>query len=222
MKVINLSEQNTILHKFLAEMRDPEYQKNRALFRNNVKRVGEIEAYEISKVFTYEKRDVQTPLGVAKVQMPTDQLVIGSIFRAGLPFHNGFLEIFDHADNAFVSAYRKYTNEEHTEVDVHIEYLATSDVAGKTLILADQMLATGGSMEWAWKAIMTKSSGMPKHIHVACLMAAPEGIEHIKKIFPDEITTIWCACVDEGLNAHKYIIPGLGDCGDLCYGDKIG
>ena len=218
MEIINLSKQNSVINSYLAEMRDPLYQKNRLLFRNNVKRVGEFEAYEISKSFNYEPCDVTTPLGVAKMQLPTNEIVIGTILRAGLPFHDGFLNVFDKADNAFVSAYREYVNESHTEVGVHVEYLATSEIEGKTLILADPMLASGSSMELAWEALKTK--GTPSHIHVACLMAAPEGIEQVKKTFPNDITTIWCACIDEGLNAQKYIIPGFGDCGDLCFGEK--
>ena len=219
MKINNLSERDSIINRYLAEMRDCEYQKNRLLFRNNIKRIGEYEAFEISKTLDYETKDVTTPLGVAKVNLPTDKIVIGTIFRAGLPFHEGFLNVFDHSGNAFVSAYREYTNESHTEVGVHIEYLATPEIDGKTLIIADPMLATGISMEMGLKAILTK--GNPKHIHVACVLAAPEGIEHIQKTFPDDKTTIWCASIDEGLNEHKYIVPGFGDAGDLCYGNKL-
>ena len=219
MNIINLSEQNSIINRYLAEMRDCEYQKNRLLFRNNIKRIGEYEAFEISKTLDYEAQNVTTPLGVASVSLPTDRVVIGTIFRAGLPFHEGFLNVFDHSGNAFVSAYREYTDETHTEVGVHIEYLATPEVEGKTLIIADPMLATGISMEMGLKAILTK--GTPKHIHVACVLAAPEGIEHIKSTFPGDRTTIWCAAVDEGLNEHKYIVPGFGDAGDLCYGSKV-
>ena len=155
MKINNLSEHNCIINRYLAEMRDCEYQKNRLLFRNNIKRIGEYEAFEISKTLNYENRDVTTPLGVAQVNFPTDKIVIGTIFRAGLPFHEGFLNIFDHSGNAFVSAYREYTNKEHTEVGVHIEYLATPDLTGKTLIIADPMLATGISMEMGMKALLT-------------------------------------------------------------------
>lgn len=174
MKIINLSEKNSIINRYLAEMRDCDYQKNRLLFRNNIKRIGEYEAFEISKALDYEAKDVTTPLGVARVNLPTDQVVIGTIFRAGLPFHEGFLNIFDHSGNAFVSAYREYTNEEHTEIGVHIEYLATPDLTDKTLIIADPMLATGISMEMGMKAFITK--GNPKHIHVACVLAAQKAL----------------------------------------------
>ncbi len=219
MKIINLSESNSIINQYLAETRDVDYQKNRLLFRNNIQRIGELEAYEISKQLDYETKDVTTPLGISQVNVPADKIVLATIFRAGLPFHNGFLNIFDHAGNAFVSAYREYTDEEHHNIGVHVEYLATPSIEEKTLIIADPMLATGASMELGYKAFLTK--GTPKRIHVACVIASPEGIEHIKKTFPEEKTTIWCAAIDPGLNEHQYIVPGFGDAGDLCYGEKL-
>jgi len=219
MKIVNLSEQNSIINQYMAEMRDVDYQKNRFLFRNNIQRIGEFEAFEISKTLDYEPTKVTTPLGEATVNLPTDKVVLATIFRAGLPFHNGFLNVFDHAGNAFVSAYREYTDAEHHNVGIHVEYLATPDIDGKTLIIADPMLATGGSMEMGYKAILTK--GTPKCVHVACVIACPEGIEHIRKTFPDTETTVWCAAIDERLNEHKYIVPGFGDAGDLCYGGKL-
>ena len=219
MQIIDLSKNNSIINQFLAEMRDVDYQQNRLLFRNNIMRVGEMMAYEISKTLDYVPRNVQTPLGVSTVNVPADKVILATIFRAGLPFHNGFLNVFDHAGNAFVSAYRKYTDNEHTQVGIHVEYLATPSVEGKTLIIADPMLATGGSMELGYKAFLTK--GTPKRIHVACVIASPEGIEHVKNTFPDDKTTVWCAAIDPGMNEHKYIVPGFGDAGDLCYGDKV-
>lgn len=219
MKIVNLSEQNSIINQYMAEMRDVDYQKNRFLFRNNIQRIGEFEAFEISKTLDYAPTKVTTPLGEATVSLPTDKVVLATIFRAGLPFHNGFLNVFDHAGNAFVSAYREYTDAEHHNVGIHVEYLATPDIDGKTLIIADPMLATGGSMEMGYKAILTK--GTPKCVHVACVIACPEGIEHIRKTFPDAETTVWCAAIDERLNEHKYIVPGFGDAGDLCYGGKL-
>lgn len=219
MDVINFSETNSIINQYLAELRDRGYQRNRLLFRNNITRIGEMEAYEISKRLDYERRDVTTPLGVAAVSVPADRIVLATIFRAGLPFHTGFLNVFDHAGNAFVSAYRAYTNEAHTEVGIHVEYLATPSIEDKTLIIADPMLATGGSMELGYKAFLTK--GSPKKIHVACVIAAPEGIDHVKRTFPADRTTIWCAAIDPALNEHKYIVPGFGDAGDLCFGDKL-
>lgn len=219
MKIINLSERDSIINQYLAEIRDVAYQKNRLLFRNNITRIGECMAYEISRTLHYEPRDVATPLGIARVNVPAEQVVLATIFRAGLPFHNGFLNIFDHAGNAFVSAYREYTDQAHTQVGIHIEYLATPSIDSKTLIIADPMLATGGSMELGYKAFLTK--GTPRRIHVACVIATPEGIGHVKKTFPDDRTTVWCAAIDPGMNSHKYIVPGFGDAGDLCYGDKL-
>ncbi len=219
MKIINLSDSNSIIGQYMAEMRDKEYQKNRLLFRNNIRRVGEFEAFEISKTLAYVPTAVETPLGVATVQVPADEMVLATIFRAGLPFHEGFLHVFDHAGNAFVSAYREYTDEAHHQVGIHVEYLATPSIEGKTLIVADPMLATGGSMELGYKAFLTK--GTPKHVHVACVIATPEGIDHIRQTFPDDKTTIWCAAIDPGMNEYKYIVPGFGDAGDLCYGEKV-
>ena len=209
MQIIDLSKNNSIINQFLAEMRDVDYQQNRLLFRNNIMRVGEMMAYEISKTLDYVPRNVKTPLGVSTVNVPADKIILATIFRAGLPFHNGFLNVFDHAGNAFVSAYREYTDNEHTQVGIHVEYLATPSVEGKTLIIADPM----------HKAFLTK--GTPKRIHVACVIASPEGIEHVKNTFPDDKTTVWCAAIDPGMNEHKYIVPGFGDAGDLCYGDKV-
>ena len=219
MKIINLSEQNSIINQYMAEIRDAEYQKNRLLFRNNIMRIGEFEAFELSKTLDYEPKEITTPLGISTVNVPTDKIVLATIFRAGLPFHNGFLNTFDHAGNAFVSAYREYKDAAHHEVGIHIEYLATPCIDEKNLIIADPMLATGGSMELGYKAFLTK--GTPKQIHVCCVIASPEGIEHIKKTFPNEKTTIWCAAIDPGMNEHKYIVPGFGDAGDLCYGEKL-
>ena len=219
MEIIDLSKGNSIINQYLAEIRDVDYQQNRLLFRNNIMRVSEMMAYEISKTLEYETKDVTTPLGVSRVSVPADKIILATIFRAGLPFHNGFLNVFDHAGNAFVSAYREYTDNEHTEVGIHVEYLATPSIDGKTLIIADPMLATGGSMELGYKAFLTK--GTPKRIHIACVIATPEGIDHIKKTLPDDKTTIWCAAVDPGMNEHKYIVPGFGDAGDLCYGSKL-
>ncbi len=218
MKVIDFSKSNSIINKYMAEMRDRDYQKNRLLFRNNIMRIGELIAYELSKTLNYEERIVETPLGTAHVNVPTDRLVLGTIFRAGLPFHQGFLNIFDHAANAFVSAYREYTDEAHTQVGIHVEYLATPSLDDATLLIVDPMLATGGSMEMGYKALLTK--GTPRAVHVVCVIATPQGIDHIAKTLPDD-TTVWCAAIDPALNEHQYIVPGFGDAGDLCFGDKI-
>lgn len=218
MKIINLSDNNSVVNQYLAEIRDTHYQQSRHLFRNNIKRIGEIMAYEISKTLSYEKREVTTPLGVAPVNVPADQLVIGTILRAGLPFHEGFLHVFDHADNAFISAFRMYTNREHTEVGIHTEYMASPSVGGKTLIIADPMLATGGSMAACYEALA--KTGIPAKLHIACVIATEEGLDVVRQAVPDD-ATVWCAAIDPGMNANKYIVPGFGDAGDLCYGEKL-
>lgn len=218
MKIINFSEQHSIINQYMAEVRDKEYQRNRLLFRNNIERIGEFEAFELSKTLDYHSVKVETPLGVSTLDVPSEEVVLATIFRAGLPFHQGFLRVFDHAGNAFVSAYREYRDAAHEEVDIHVEYLATPSLEGKVLVIADPMLATGGSMELGYKAFLTK--GTPRQVHVCCVIATPEGIDHIRKIFPEN-TTVWCAAIDPGMNEHKYIVPGFGDAGDLCYGEKI-
>ncbi|MBO5611471.1 MAG: uracil phosphoribosyltransferase [Prevotella sp.] len=218
MQIINLSEQNSVLNRYMAEIRDAEYQKNRLLFRNNIQRIGEMMAFEISKMFDYQPQEVTTPLGVANINMPEQDIVIATVLRAGLPFHQGFLNVFDHAENGFVSAYRMYTNREHTEVGIHTEYMAAPSVEGKTLIIVDPMLATGGSMAASYEALM--KSGKPKKVHIACVIAVPEGLEVLKDTVSED-TTIWCAAIDAGMNEHKYIVPGFGDAGDLCFGEKL-
>lgn len=218
MQIVNFSEQNSVLNRFMAEVRDMEYQQNRLLFRNNIVRIGEVMAYEMSKALDYTQQDVKTPLGTATVNMPEQNIVLATVLRAGLPFHQGFLNVFDHAENAFVSAYRMYTNREHTEVGVHTEYMAAPSVEGKTLIIVDPMLATGGSMVASYEALL--KTGKPKKVHIACVIAVPEGLEMLRDNV-DEDTTVWCAAIDEGMNEHKYIVPGFGDAGDLCFGEKL-
>lgn len=218
MEIIDFSKTDSVINRYMAEIRDTDYQRNRLLFRNNITRIGEMMAYEMSKTLDYEEREVTTPLGTSTVRLPKDEMVIGTVFRAGLPLHTGFLNVFDHADNAFVSAYRDYKDEAHTEVGIHVEYLATPRLDGKTLVIADPMLATGGSLELGYRAFITK--GMPRRIDIACVIATPEGIDHVRKTFPEDRTMVWCAAIDECLNEHKYIVPGLGDAGDLCFGGK--
>ena len=218
MEVINFSERPSVLNQYMAEIRDKKYQQNRLLFRNNIQRIGQLMAFELSKTLDYRPKTVTTPLGTLDILLPHDELVIATVLRAGLPFHEGFLQVFDHADNAFVSAYRMYTNREHTEVGVHAEYMASPSVKGKTLVIVDPMLATGGSMAAAIEALT--ATGKPKAIHVCCVIAAPEGIEVVKEALPDD-SHIWCAAIDPGMNEHKYIVPGFGDCGDLCFGEKL-
>lgn len=218
-KVVNLSDTCSIAGQYMAELRSMDYQQNRALFRNNIERIGMLEAFEISKTLNYEPQFVETPLGVANVNVHTDEIVLATLFRAGLPMHQGFLKVFDHADNAFVSAYRKYKDDSNTDVDIFVEYIATPSLEGKTLIIADPMLATGGSIDLAYKAL--SKYGTPARIHVACVVATWEGIDVVRKELPDGITTIWCGAIDNELNANKYIVPGLGDAGDLCFGGKL-
>lgn len=218
MKVINFSEQNSVLNQYMSELRDKSYQRNRQLFRNNIERIGEIMAYEVSRTFSYRPKTVTTPLGTIDIPLPKDDVLLATVLRAGLPFHTGFLHIFDRAENAFVSAFRMYTNREHTEVGIHTEYMASPTVKGKTLIICDPMLATGGSMVAAYEALL--KTGKPTRVHIACVIAAPEGVEMLRQNVADD-TTLWCAAIDPGMNEHKYIVPGFGDCGDLCYGEKL-
>ena len=218
MKTINLSEQNSVINQYLAELRDKKYQQNRFIFRSNIQRIGQIMAYEMSKTFEYKKKTITTPLANIDIPLPKDDIVVATVLRAGLPFHEGFLNVFDHAASAFVSAYRMYTNREHTEVGIHTEYMATPSVKGRTLIIADPMLATGGSMAASYEALI--KTGKPRAVHVACVIAVPEGIEVLNQTLPED-ATLWCAAIDPGMNQHKYIVPGFGDCGDLCYGEKL-
>lgn len=217
MGTINLSEENTILNRFVSELRDIEIQKDSMRFRRNVERIGEIMAYEISKELEYTTIQTQTPLGVSETNIPSDPIVIGTILRAGLVFHHGFLNCFDQAENAFVSAYRKY-RENHQSFHIHIEYIASPRIENKVLILTDPMLATGGSMDLSYQALLTK--GEPKHIHIATIIASRQAIEYCEKNFPQDKTTIWAAAIDPDLNEFAYIVPGLGDAGDLAYGEK--
>ena len=217
-EVIDFSEQRSVMNQFMAELRDRKYQQNRLLFRNNIERIGQMMAFELSKTLEYKAKTVTTPLGTLDIPLPHDELVKATVLRAGLPFHEGFLKVFDHAENGFVSAYRMYTNREHTEVGVHTEYMASPSVKNKTLVITDPMLATGGSMAASIEALM--KTGRPRKVHVCCVIATPEGIEVVREALPDG-STIWCAAIDPGMNEHKYIVPGFGDCGDLCYGEKL-
>lgn len=220
MNIVDFSKQKSVINQFVKELRDVNYQKNRLLFRANLARIGQMMAFEISKTLNYSKKDVKTPLGTAQVDTYDDEIVVATIFRAGLPFHQGFIDVFDNAGNAFVSAYRYYKDKECEQVGIKIEYIATPDLNGKTLIIADPMLATGGSMELAYQALKTK--GIPNHLHLCSVIASQKGVDYIKNAFKDvPNVSLWCAAVDETLNEHSYIVPGLGDAGDLAYGNKI-
>ncbi|HLP05058.1 MAG TPA: uracil phosphoribosyltransferase [Paludibacter sp.] len=217
MVIHNLSDNNSVLKHFIKEIRSVEIQKDSMRFRRNMERIGEIMAYETSKTMRYKPEEVETPLGTAPCELIDEKIVIATILRAGLPFHTGFLNYFDGAENAFVSAYRKYRDA--LKFDVFIEYIASPDLDGKTLIITDPMLATGGSMELAYSALLTK--GTPRHIHVATVISSQAAIDYVASHFPGEKTTIWTVAIDPQLNEHSYIIPGLGDAGDLAFGRKL-
>ena len=216
MKVINFAQQHSLISQYMSELRNVDTQKDMLRFRRNLERIGEIMAYEISKTLDYKTVETTTPLAIAQSDIISTPLVLATIFRAGVPFHQGFLNYFDHAENAFVSAYRKYKEKEN--FDVCIEYLASPRIDGKTLILADPMLATGASMELSYRALLTK--GTPAHIHVASVIASQQAVDYVADHFPADSTTIWIGAVDPEINSHSYIVPGLGDAGDLAYGIK--
>lgn len=216
MEVIDFGATPSLMSQFLAEMRDIDIHTDPLRFRHNLERTGEIMAYEISKRLNYRRLPVVTPLATADCAVLDEPVVLATIFRAGVPFHQGFLNFFDRAENAFVSAYRKYKEKEN--FDVCIEYLASPSLEGKTLILCDPMLATGASMELSYRALLTK--GMPAHIHVASVIASRQAVEYLQKVLPDDRTTLWMGAIDPEINSHSYIVPGLGDAGDLAYGTK--
>ena len=216
-EIINFATTPSLVSRYMRELRDVNIQNDPMRFRLNLDRIGEIMAYEISKRLDYTQEKVQTPLGFAMCHEPEDKIVIATILRAGLPFHHGFLNYFDHAENAFVSAYRRY-KEKGDQFDVLVEYMASPRIDGKTLILVDPMLATGSSMELGYRALLKK--GTPKRIHIASVIASRQAIEYLCESLPGGITTIWTAAIDPDINSHSYIIPGLGDAGDLAYGVK--
>jgi uracil phosphoribosyltransferase len=211
-----LSKSNSILNQFIAEIRDHEIQKDPLRFRKNMERIGELAGYEMSKKLDYAETIVQTQLGTASVNQLKQQPVIASILRAGLTLHTGLLNIFDRAENAFISAYRE--EKEGGDIKVHVEYLACPDLTGKTLILADPMLATGQSMALVYKAIL--KNGTPAKIHIVAAVASKQALDHLEKNLPPE-TEIWVAVIDNELNANSYIVPGIGDAGDLAFGLKL-
>lgn len=216
MEVINFANTPSLVSRYMLELRSVDIQNDRLRFRTNIDRIGQIMAYEISKRLEYKETEVTTPLGKCICQEPAEQIVLATILRAGLPSHHGFLSYFDHAENAFVSAYRRYKEKGDT-FDVLIEYLASPSIEGKTLILVDPMLATGSSMDLAYRALLSK--GTPAHIHVASVIASKQSVEYIRQHLPDD-TTLWCGAIDDEVNSHSYIVPGLGDAGDLAYGEK--
>lgn len=217
MKIINFAEQQSLINVFMKELRDVEIQKDMLRFRRNIQRIGEIAAYEISKTLHYAETETATCLGVAKSREIDEKVVLATILRAGLPLHQGLHNYFDRAENAFVSAYRKYVSED--DFRIHIEYIAAPRIDGKVLVLADPMLATGSSMELAYEALLTK--GVPSKVHLVSVIASRQAIDFIRDKFPED-TTLWVAAVDDEINEHKYIVPGLGDAGDLAFGEKEG
>jgi uracil phosphoribosyltransferase len=217
MKIHHLSEKNSVLNHFLGEIRDQDIQKDRLRFRRNIERIGEIMAYEMSKELHFENREIITPLGTKKTSVIKDKIIICSILRAGLTLHNGFLNYFDGAENGFISAYRFHPNNDN-DFEIKVEYDAVSDINGGNLILVDPMLATGQSIVAVFNKLITK--GTPKEIHLAVVIAAPEGIKYLESQLPHNCH-LWIASIDEKLNEKNYIIPGLGDAGDLAFGTKL-
>ncbi|RYJ43905.1 uracil phosphoribosyltransferase [Flavobacterium beibuense] len=217
MHIHNLSENNSVLNHFLAQIRDVNIQKDNMRFRKNIERIGEIMAFEISKTLEYIPMEITTPLSTKSTSLIKNGIVVCSILRAGLTLHNGLLNFFDAAESGFISAYRYHPNNDDYFI-IQTKYQAVPDLNGKTLILADPMLATGLSLEAVFKNLMVNQT--PKEIHIAVVIAAPEGIEHLKTTLPDNCH-LWIADTDERLNEHKYIVPGLGDAGDLAYGNRL-
>lgn len=212
--VVNLSEQHSLVSTWISELRDVNLQQDRMRFRHNLERIAEAAAYEISKVLPFAKTEVETPLGTATAKVLKDQPVLATILRAGIPMHNGLLNYFDKADNAFIAAYRKH--EKDGSFEISLEYISCPDLENRIVIISDPMLATGASLV---KAIhFLKEEGPPKEIHVVCAIACTVGIEYVKREAP--AVTIWCGDIDEELTAKGYIVPGLGDAGDLAFGSK--
>ena len=214
--VINIGSKNSIVNHFLRDLRDINIQQDRMRFRRNMERVGEIFAYEISKTMTFEPKEVITSLGTAEIQVINTPPVVATILRAGLPLHQGLLNYFDNADNAFVSAYREHRKD--GEFDIQIEYVSSPEIENRILVLSDPMLATGHSMVASYKSLLIH--GKPKHTHFVSVVASVQGVEYLKRMLPKTGTTIWVAAIDDELTAQGYIVPGLGDAGDLAFGQK--
>ena len=217
MKIYNLSESTSIFNQYISEIRDENIQRDPLRFRRNLERLGEVFAYEISKTLEYKVSDVKTPLGIAQVPVLRQQPVLATILRAGLPLQQGLLNVFDKAENAFISACRKYDDE--GEFHIEFEYLATPDLSEKVVMITDPMLASGASMEIAYKAMMQK--GDPSHVHLVSIIASRKGVEYVKEHIKDKNVTLWLGAIDEEMTMKSYIVPGLGDAGDLAFGPKI-
>lgn len=217
MKTINLGQSNSILNRFIAELRDKSIQKDSLRFRRNLERIGEIFAYEISKTLNYSAKEVTTPLGIANCCVPDENLVLATILRAGVPLHNGMLNFFDKAQNAFVAAYRKFGKD--NKFTIQIEYISSPSIEGKILVIADSMLATGSSLVLAYEKLCEK--GEPAHTHIVCPVASEFSLGYLSKHLPHKKVTLWVAAVDEELTNKSFIVPGIGDAGDLAYGNKL-
>jgi uracil phosphoribosyltransferase len=215
MQIHYLGNTHSLMNEFVAELRDVSVQTDRLRFRKNIERIGQIMAYEISKVMKYEKQNITTPLGTHKSVKIAEQPVLATILRAGLSMHHGLLSFFDKADCAFISAYRRH-HDDHS-FDIVVEYLASPEINNRTVLLIDPMLATGQSIELTYKALLQR--GTPAKLHIVCLLASRQGVEYLQQHLPD--ATLWLAAIDDNLNDDGYIIPGLGDAGDLCYGEKL-
>ena len=217
MEIINLGKQNSIFNHFICEIRDVNLQKDAMRFRRNIERIGEVFAYEISKKMTYENNNITTPLGISSESLMIEKPVLATILRAGLPLHQGLLNYFDSSENCFISAFRKHNR--GGDFEIKIEYMSSPDLEGKTVILCDPMLASGSSMVLAMEAILSK--GKPKHIHVVVTIASSDGIQYFKENLPFINCTLWLGSEDKEMTAQSYIVPGLGDAGDLAFGEKI-
>ena len=216
-EIHNLELQDSLFNHVMAEIRDVSIQRDRMRFRRNLERIGEMMAYEISKTLDYETREVVTPLGVKEVKVLAEQPVLATILRAGLPFHNGMLNMFDRADNAFVAAYRKYDKDDDSEI--RVEYFSAPDLNGRVLIICDPLLATGESLAKTIDGLLGDDME-PKHIHIAVAVASAEGLSHLKRKMSRKSVTIWVGSIDDELTARAYVVPGLGDAGDLAFGEK--
>ena len=216
MKIIPLGASDSLMGHYLAQIRDKAVQKDSMRFRQNMERIGEIFAYEISKTLAYKTVQTETPLGIAECRILDEPLVLATILRAGLPVHEGLLHCFDSAQNAFVAAYRKYGK--GNECDMLIEYQSCPPLEGKTLVIADAMLASGASMLMTYESLV--ANGEPKHTHIVCPVASRDGVENLSKNLPHKRVTFWVGAIDEELTNHSFIVPGLGDAGDLAFGDK--
>ncbi|WP_435413865.1 uracil phosphoribosyltransferase [Polaribacter aestuariivivens] len=217
MEIHHIAENNSILNKFIAEIRDEKIQKDSLRFRRNIERIGEVLGYELSKSLAYSNASVNTPLGKKEIKLLNNNIVLCSILRAGLPLHQGLLNYFDDAENAFISAYRHHPKND-SDFEIVVEYFASPSITNKTLLLVDPMLATGQSLVAVYEAI--KKQGIPKEIHIVSVIGAKQGVDFVKNHFPEN-TKLWIATIDDQLNEKGYIVPGLGDAGDLAYGSKL-